>query len=274
MVLSRRAGVVLFVLMCVFTVLLLIPFIWAFMNSFKSNIEIFGGSFLPEQWTFKNYANAWTKGHFNRYIVNSVIVSVLVVLAKASISVPAGYSFAKLRLRKYPALFYLLLFGMAIPVESFVIVLFYQLQDLHLINTLWGIILATAAVGIPFAVFLMRNFFMDLPDSLMESAQLDGAGTISIFWKVMLPLAKPGVLVICVLGFLDAWNEYFISILVLQRPEVRTIPIGIMAFFDENNSNYGAVFAGMMLSIIPSILVYVALQKSFISGLTMGAVKE
>jgi raffinose/stachyose/melibiose transport system permease protein len=123
-------------------------------------------------------------------------------------------------------------------------------------------------------MFLMKNFFMDLPDSLMESAKIDGAGTITIFWSIMLPLAKPGVLVIAVLGFLDAWNEYFISILVLISPEMRTIPIGMMSFFDENDSNYGAVFAGMMMSIIPSILIYVALQKTFISGLTMGAVKE
>jgi ABC-type glycerol-3-phosphate transport system permease component len=274
MVLSKKASTLLFVILVILTILLFIPFVWAFLNSFKTNNEIFGGSFLPVKWTLNNYVYAWNRGHFDQYMLNSVIVSVTVVLAKVSLAVPAGYAFAKLRLRKYPILFYMFLLGMAVPVESFVIVLFFQLKDLNLVNSLWGIILPTVAVGIPFAVFMMRNFFMELPDSLIESAKIDGAGTLTIFTKIMLPLAKPGVLVIAVLGFLDAWNEYFISILVLISPEIRTIPIGIMAFFDENDSNYGAVFAGMMMSIIPSILVYASLQKTFISGLTMGGLKE
>jgi ABC-type glycerol-3-phosphate transport system permease component len=128
MVLSKKASTVLFVILIILTGLLFIPFVWAFLNSFKTNNEIFGGAFLPKSWTFKNYIYAWNRGHFDQYMINSITVSVAVVLAKLSLAVPAGYAFAKMSLRKYPVLFYLFLLGMAVPVESFVIVLFFQLK--------------------------------------------------------------------------------------------------------------------------------------------------
>lgn len=271
---SKNANVMLFIVVLLLSLLFLFPFAWAFLNSFKNNAEIFGGAFLPKAWSLKNYTHAWLAGNFKTYLLNSMLVTLAAVILKVGVSVPAGYAFAKLNLKKYPFLFYVFLLGIAIPMEAFIIVLFYLLKDLTLINSLWGVILPTVATSIPLSVFIMRAFFMDLPDSLMESGKLDGAGMFNIFFKIMLPLSFPGVMVITIFGFLGAWNEYFVSILVLISPESRTIPIGIVAFFDEYATNYGAIFAGVIISIIPSILVYIVLQRSFIEGLTVGAVKE
>lgn len=254
--------------------LMFLPFTWAVLNSFKTPIEIFSGQFLPTTWSFDNYIAAWTTGGFGQNFLNSVIVAGCSVVLELVIAVPAGYAFAKLWLKRFPALFYVFIVGMAIPIEAFVITLFFQLKEMGLVDDLWGVIWPTVATNLPFAVFLMRNAFRDLPDSFLESAQLDGAGTVRAFWSVMVPLARPAVLVIAVLGFLEAWNEFFVSILVLISPESRTIPMGIFTFVDENGSNYGAIFAATVLSLIPSAIVYVIFQRSFISGLATGGIKE
>ena len=202
-----------------------------------------------------------------------MIVTAGVVLLRLVLTCPAGYAFAKLRIRAYPWVVYCFLIGLAIPMEAFIISLFLEIRDIGMINTLPGLILPLAFTGLPFSIFLLRNHFIDMPNALVESAVMDGAGTLSVFFKIMLPLAKPTLLVIAVLSFLDGWNEYMLSMLVLITPETKTIPLGLVKFSSEYIRNFGAVFAGTMLSIIPSILIYSLLQRSFINGLTIGAVK-
>lgn len=268
------ADIVLEIVLVLLTLVILVPFVWMFFNSFKTNTEIFvGGNLLPEKFTIDNYVFAWVRGSFSQYFLNSVIVTAGVVLLRLVLTCPAGYAFAKLRIRAYPWVFYCFLIGLAIPMEAFIISLFLEIRDIGMINTLPGLILPLAFTGLPFSIFLLRNHFIDMPNALVESAVMDGAGTLSVFFKIMLPLAKPTLLVIAVLSFLDGWNEYMLSMLVLITPETKTIPLGLVKFSSEYIRNFGAVFAGTMLSIIPSILIYSLLQRSFINGLTIGAVK-
>lgn len=142
-----------------------------------------------------------------------------------------------------------------------------------LVNSLWGLILALVGTGVPFGVYLMRSFFRDLPDALAEAARIDGASEWGIFFRIMMPLAKPGLLALGVFSFLSAWNEFFLSILLLLNDDTRTIPIGLVQFREQNMSDYGALFAAITLAIIPSILIYIVLQRQFISGLAAGATK-
>ena len=268
------ADIVLEIVLVLLTLVILVPFVWMFFNSFKTNTEIFaGGNLLPEKFTIDNYVFAWVRGSFSQYFLNSVIVTAGVVLLRLVLTCPAGYAFAKLRIRAYPWVFYCFLIGLAIPMEAFIISLFLEIRDIGMINTLPGLILPLAFTGLPFSIFLLRNHFIDMPNALVESAVMDGAGTLSVFFKIMLPLAKPTLLVIAVLSFLDGWNEYMLSMLVLITPETKTIPLGLVKFSSEYIRNFGAVLAGTMLSIIPSILIYSLLQRSFINGLTIGAVK-
>lgn len=252
----------------------LIPFLWVISSAFKDNSEIFGsGALLPEAWQWSNFSTAWTTGNFWVYFRNNVVVAVAATAIGIAVAAPAGYAFAKLALRRVPALFYLYLFGITLPIESIVVPLFYQVKAYGLVDNLLGLILALVGTSVPFGVYLMRNFFRDLPDSLAEAARIDGAGDWEVFWRIMLPLAKPGLLALGVFSFLGAWNEFLLLILLLISDENRTIPVGLVQFQQENMSDYGALFAAITLAIIPSILIYVVLQRSFISGLAAGASK-
>lgn len=275
--LNYKLDISLFILLTFIMIFLLVPFVWAISNSLKSDMEILGSSlFLPKVWHWTNYRTAWNEGNFNVYFWNSVIISVTVVVLKVIIVAPAGYAFAKLRARKYHILFYMFLFGMAVPAQSLVISLFYQLKAYNLLDSLWGVSLPLVGLEIPLGVFLMRNFFRELSNSLKESAEIDGAGVWIVFMKIMLPMSKPVLMVVAIFGFLDAWNEYMLSILVLISDESKTLPLGIVKFFGTQyyDSDYGAVFASVVISFVPSILVYVLLQRSFIQGISSGALKE
>lgn len=270
----RETNPVLFLVLVTVTAVSLIPFMWVVTSAFKDNTEIFGSmALLPESWQWNNFEEAWTRGHFSVYILNNVLVAVGTTLLTLVTAAPAGYAFGKTQLRNFPVLFYLYLFGITLPIESIIVPLFYQIKSLGLVNNLWGLIFALVGTGIPFGVYLMRSFFRDLPDALAEAARIDGASDWEIFFRIMLPLAKPGLLALGVFSFLSAWNEYFLSILLLISENKRTIPIGLVRFTQENMSDYGALFAAITISVIPSILIYIALQRSFISGLSAGAMK-
>lgn len=271
---ARTFNPVVFVTLAVITAISVIPFLWVISGAFKNNTELFGStSFLPESWQWTNFREAWLGGQFARYFLNTAIVATVTTLISVAVAAPAGYAFAKTPLRRASPLFYLYLFGITLPIESIIVPLFYQIRDLGLVNSLSGLILALVGTGVPFGVYLMRSFFRDLPDALGEAARLDGAGDWEIFFRIMLPLAKPGLLALGVFSFLGAWNEYFLSILVLISEDTRTIPIGLVQFQQENRTEYGPLFAAISLAIIPSILIYVLLQRQFISGLAAGATK-
>ena len=271
---NRQNNIVILVVLSVLTGMTLLPFLWVITSAFKNNTEIFGSmSLLPKTWSWANFCEVWTSGSFDVYFRNNLIVAIAATVISVSIAAPAGYAFAKTSLRNIPGLFYLYLFGITLPIEAIVVPLFYQVKNLGLVDNLWGLILAMVGVGVPFGVYLMRSFFRDLPDSLVEAARLDGANDWEIFSRIMLPLAKPGMLALGVFSFLGAWNEFFLSILILISDSNRTIPLGLVRFQQENMSDYGALFAAITMAIIPSILIYVVLQRSFISGLAAGATK-
>jgi len=271
---GQESNPIVFVVLTVLTAMFLVPFVWVIGSSFKDNTEIFGSmSFLPRQWQLENFKEAWIGGRFALYFRNTLFVAVATTLISVAVAAPAGYAFAKTPLRRAPALFYVYLFGITLPIESIVVPLFYQIKSLGLVNNLWGLVLAMVGTGVPFGVYLMRSFFRDLPDALAESARIDGASDWEIFFRIMLPLAKPGLLALGVFSFLGAWNEFLLSILLLISEDNRTIPIGLLRFQQDNMSDYGPLFASITLAMIPSIIIYVVLQRQFISGLALGATK-
>jgi len=263
-----------FILLIIVTVATLFPFLWVMSSSFKNDAEIFGStSFLPKQWHWENYYIAWTYGKFGVYFWNSLVVALAVTLLVCLIACPAGYAFAKMRLKKHPYIFYLILFGMTMPAQAVIIPLFYQLKSYGLLDTLLGLIIAEVGLELPFSIYLMRNFFLDLPDELLEAAVIDGSGTWGVFRRIMLPLSKPAILALAVFSFLGSWNEFLLSLLVLISNEKRTIPLGLMRFQDLHTSDYGVAFAGVVLAFIPSIIMYVLLQRSFVRGISSGSLK-
>ncbi|MGI8486355.1 MAG: carbohydrate ABC transporter permease [Thermomicrobiales bacterium] len=270
----KESNPIVFSILAALTTVSLVPFVWVIVSAFKDNTEIFGSmSFFPKQWQVENFKEAWVGGNFSMFFRNTLLVAIATTVISVAVAAPAGYAFAKTPLRRIPALFYLYLFGITLPLESIVVPLFYQMKSLGLVNSLWGLILAMVGTGVPFGVYLMRSFFRDLPDALAESARIDGASEWEIFFRIMMPLAKPGLLALGVFSFLGAWNEFLLSILLLISESKRTIPIGLLRFQQDNMSQYGPLFAAITLAMIPSILVYVVLQRQFISGLALGATK-
>jgi len=253
----------------------MVPFLWVIASAFKNNDEIFGSPFLlPQTWHWDNFATVWTTGHFWVYFRNSLFVAVMSTIIGVAVACPAGYAFSKLRLRQHPALFYIYLFGLTLPIQTTMIPLFYQLKSYGLVDNLWGLIVVLVGTGTPFGVYLMRNFFRDLADSLIDAARIDGAGEWDVFWRIALPLSRPAILALAVFSFLTAWNEFLLALLLLVSDENRTIPLGLLVFQEANTSDYGALFAAIVLAMIPSMLVYMLLQRSFTHGLTAGASKE
>lgn len=250
------------------------PFAWVVLNAFRTNTEIFGEPLSwPQHWVIGNFAVAWTTGGFAQYSANSLIVSISSTLLTLAVCLPAGYVFAKIAGPRVNLLFYVLLLTITLPVEAIVVPIFYQMRSLGLLDSRFGLVLVVVATGLPLGVFLMRNFFRDLPDTLAEAASIDGASTWRTFTLVMAPLAKPAILAVAVFAFLGSWNEYTLALLLLFSNKTMTIPLGLTQFENQYNSNYGALFAGITMAMIPSIVVYLVLQRSFTQGLLAGSMK-
>lgn len=263
-----------FVVLAILAIATLVPFVWVMLNSLKNNTEIFGSAFqLPGEWLWSNFARAWTEGNFAAYFGNSLFSSIAATALVVAVACPAGYAFAKLAAARWKPVFWIYLFGLTLPIQTIMVPIFYQLRSYGLVDNIWGLILVLIGTSVPFAVFLMRGFYRDLPDSLSEAARVDGASEWRVFRQIMLPLSKPGVLALAVFTFLTAWNEYLLALLLLQSEGNRTIPTGIVAFVNQPTPEYGPLFAGIVLAIVPSVAIYVILQRSFTEGLVAGSTK-
>jgi raffinose/stachyose/melibiose transport system permease protein len=226
---------------------------------------------LPPIWD--NVANAWVKGRFGDYLMNSVIIAVPTVIGVVVLSALAGYGIARFKFPGRVLAFGAILLGLTIPFQSVMIPLYYQLLYMNLLGSYWAVILPGIAFGLPFGVFLMAAFFEDLPKELHEAARVDGCSELRIFWSVMLPLAKPAVSTLIVFQFMRTWNEFLMPLLYLQDEAKRPIPLGLMFFQGTYTKDIGLIAAGVTLATVPVIIVYLIFQRQFVRGLTAGAVK-
>ncbi|WNR46044.1 carbohydrate ABC transporter permease [Paenibacillus roseipurpureus] len=255
-------------------IMLVTPVIWVILGSLKSNTDILNYPFgLPTSFSFHNYISAWELGHFGKYLYNTAYVTFFGLILVVFVGSAAGYALAQISFKGRDLVFYLFLIGLTLPTQTIIIPLFYQLKSLGLVNSLWGVIFSMVGLGIPFGIFLMRNTFRDLPRELRESAYVDGAGEWRTFLSIMLPMAKPGVLALVIFSFMSMWNEYLLPLVILIDPSKFTIAVGLGAFQTEQNTNYSAIFAGSVISMIPIVLVYVLFQRQFIEGVVAGAQK-
>ncbi|MCC6496486.1 MAG: carbohydrate ABC transporter permease [Propionibacteriaceae bacterium] len=227
----------------------------------------------PEHWLFANFAEAWAEAGIGRYILNSVIVVVPTLVLVIVVASLAGYAFALLRFPGREVLFAVFLVGLTLPAVSIVIALSFIQQGMGLFNTLPGLILAEAALCIPLAVFLMRAAFRDLPGELREAVLVDGGTEVTSLVRVMFPLARPAVSAVTVLTFLTVWNDYLLPLVLINTESLRTIPLGLAFLKTAFTADVVLIAASTTLAAIPSILIYVLLQRQFISGITQGSIK-
>ncbi|HEY5228832.1 MAG TPA: carbohydrate ABC transporter permease [Opitutaceae bacterium] len=264
-----------------YSLLLVFPMLWVAYSSLKGDDAIFSHTFaLPSAGDLRtdNYAHAWTQAHFGEYFLNSALVTVTSVALIVALGSMAAYALARFHHPAGRIVFGLILAGLTIPAQLAVVPLFFEMRTLGLLNSRAGLILVYTANGLPFAIFILAGFFRSLPRSLYEAAIVDGCGEFAAFWKVLLPLAKPALATVAIFQFIGVWKEYFYAFMLVSgdsEGSARTIPLGLanLSIAAEYRTEYGMLFAGIMLVTIPILAVYIALQRHIVRGIAAGALK-
>jgi ABC-type glycerol-3-phosphate transport system permease component len=257
-----------------FLVIFLVPVLWIWSSALKSSIEIARSPFaLPEEFRWENLQKAWTTGRFNRYLGNTVIYTVAITGGVVFLSCLAGYALALLPLPGRSVILTLFLLGLMVPFQSVMIPLYYLLRDINLLETYWAFIVPGIALRLPFGIFLMRGFFRGLPRDIGDAARIDGANEWSVFRSVMLPMAWPGLATLIVFQVIDTYNQFLMPLIFVQRDELRPVSLGTMFFFGRFTADRGMIAAGVTISMLPMVILYLLLQRRFIEGITAGAMK-
>lgn len=257
------------------------PMAWVAYSSLKTDEAIFREAFaLPpfDDLQTGNYARAWNEAKFGDYFFNSVVVTLSSVTLIVLLGAMAAYALARFYHPLGKGVFWLFLAGLMIPVQLSIVPLFFELKALGLLNSRLGLVLVYTANGLPFAIFILAGFFKSLPRSLYEAAVVDGCSEASAFWKVMLPLARPGLVTVAIFQFIGVWKEYFFAFMFTSGDagaSVRTLPLGLanLSITSQYRSDYGMLFAGLVIVTIPILVVFIALQKQLVKGVTAGALK-
>jgi len=275
MIQTRRQKVVGYVVLILFLVLILLPFYWMFITSFKPNLDIsaYPPILFPIRWTLSHYATAFGQFHFGTYIRNSVVVAVVTTFFVLAFASMAGFSIARLPVRaKTPMMMGLLMISVFPPI-AVVTPLYTMLRTVGWLNSYQALIIPYTAFNLPFAIWILRNYFLQVPGALFEAAKIDGASVFQTFYRVFLPLTTPGMFTAAVFTFVAAWTEFFMALVFNTANQWRTIPVGIALFSSQFSVPYGDLFAGSVVSIIPIMILVVIFRKWIVSGLTAGAVK-
>jgi len=266
--------VLLYAFLTMAATVVLIPLVSLFSVSIQPPTSTSTSLSWPSEPAWENYVVAWTRGDFPLplLMINSLIVASIVVPVGVTVSVLAGYAFGTMKFPGDKALFYIFMIGLVMPFEATIVPLYYQLRSMGLINTLWGVILPEIGLFCAFGIFWMRQFFMSSPPALVEAARIDGASSFRILRSVLLPTAWPPVLTLATLMFIWSWNEFLLSLVVLDR-STRTAPSGLGIFTGQWVSDIPSLSAAAIIVALPTVLLYIALNRKIISGVLQGAVK-
>lgn len=250
------------------------PLLLVLNNSFRQTRDIYATPLgLPTLEGLGNFATAWTRASFSTFFFNSVLVTAGALILGVGSATLAGYALGRFRFPGRQALSALFLAGMLLPIQLGVVPIFYLLQSMRLVDTHLGLILVYAAHTLPISILLLSVFFRQLPDELEEAARLDGAGRFRIFFSVMLPLVRPALATVIVVQCAPIWNDFFYPLVLLRSSENYTLPVGLTAFMGQYQSDYGALFAALVIVSAPIILLFVLATRHVVAGLTAGVGK-
>jgi len=255
---------------------ILFPF-WVVVNTaFRTQQDVINrGVFaLPDNLNWKSFSDAWKMGNFRTYYKNSLLITLIKVPAGILVAALAAYPLAKYRFRMRDSLFAFFLLGLGVPVNVVLLPLTVLLKKLGLLDTLGALFFPYIVFGLPLQILILRGFFMGVPDELIDAARIDGCTEFRILWRVVLPLATPAVLALFIIDFLATWNEFLMALIFIHSDKWKTVPLGLMYFQGQFSSSYPVICAGVLIAIIPVLVVYIVLQRYFVSGITAGALKE
>lgn len=262
------------VLLWGYAALALLPLLLMVLSSFRSNQDLISDPIgLPVPLSFAAYQEAWTAGNFATYFGNSLLVTIGAVVLSTVVATMASYALARGRSRIFRWVESLFLSGLMLPIHLAILPIFYLFDGLGLIDSRLGLALMYGASGVPFSVFVLTTFFRQLPPELEEAAVLDGASAWQTFWRIMVPLVRPAVATVAVFRFVPIWNDFLFPLVLLRQSDKYTLPVGLTTFFGENATNYAAVFAGLVITTIPLIVLFLVATKQIVAGLTAGMAK-
>lgn len=249
------------------------PLLWMISSSLKSQDVIFKDtSFLPKIFHFENYFRAWVEGGFGRYFLNSILYTVCVVIGIILVSSLAAYAFSRFRFPGRNLLFIMFMAAMMIPIPGSFVPLYVLLNKLHLRNTAFGYILCMINVGLSTSIFLLKTFFDKMPTELEDAARIDGCSKLGMWWHVAIPLSKPVLAVVIVFNALNVWNEYILALIIFDSRPLMPLQVALTTFQGEFVTNYPLLMAGLTITALPIIIVYLLMQKYIVKGVTQGAI--
>ena len=281
------AKVLVYICLILLVISILVPVIWVFIASVKQNSEFYGNPWaLPETLYFQNFVDAWQKASMGSYMLNSVIVTALGIALLIIIALPAAYVLSRFKFCTGKLWNVLFMAGLFINVSYIVVPIFLMLngwdkglRDImgspFFLNNIFILALVYTSTALPFTIYLLSGYFRTLAKDYEEAAYIDGAGYFTTMTKIMFPMAKPSIITIVLFNFLAFWNEYIISMTLLTTPELKTLPVGLMILMAAQKSavEYGQMYAGLVTVMLPTLILYICVQKKLTQGMTLGGLK-
>lgn len=263
-------------LLILYSAVVIYPMVWLISSSLKTSLEIFTNPWLPTmkpQWS--NFLDAWTKANIGRYFLNSVFVTTVTMFFILLIGSMAAYALARFVFKGRDVIHTGFISGMMFPVFLGIVPLFMLLARVNMLDNYFGLITVYVAYSLSFTVFVLTGFFKTLPHELAEAGLIDGCSQFTVFWRIMLPLAKPGLIAAGIFNFFGIWNEYPLALVIINSSDLRTLPLGIanLVMQQQYETDWGALFASLVIVMVPSLIVYLFFQRQITEGLTAGALK-
>jgi len=267
----RLADIFTYTLLISYAAVVILPLLLVISNALRPTREIFKNPVgLPTSPSFDSFVKAWEQASFNVYFLNSLLITVSSVLLATAVSAMAAYILGRYKFRGSAFLSAYFLAGLMLPFRLAIVPLFLMLNKLGLIDNRLGLILVYAATGIPFSIFILSAFFRQLPRELSEAARIDGANEFVIFGRIMLPLVRPALATVIVFQFVPLWNDFFFPLVLLRSTDKWTLPVGMTRFFGEFQADWSTLFAGLIITTLPLIIIFLLATKQIIAGLTAG----
>ncbi len=251
----------------------LAPLAIVVLTAFKKPGAPVSGVSWPRDWSWHTFSSAWHAGQFGAAFRASALISIAVVAIVTTASIAGGYACATMRFPGNRLFFYVLLSGMVVPYVVLVVPIYIEFQNVHLLDSYWGLILAESGLYLPFGMFWMHAFFSSVPRSLIESGNLDGANSFRVLVQILLPIARPVIATLMMLTFLSSWNEYLVPLILDGSGRIQTVSLGLASFQGQHLTDVPSLSAAAIIVALPAVMIYLITQRSFFRGLLQGAIK-
>lgn len=271
---SVASRALIYAVLIAFTVMTIYPIIWLGLSSFKTTQEFQVNRLgLPRHWTLGNYPMAWRIGGFSGLFLNSLLYTAVSTAAIIFLSLAASFAFAKIRSRATPFLHGSFVVGILLTLQSIMVPLFLMANAANLYDTRLGVVIPYIGIGLPIGVYLCTEYIKSIPDSIVESARIDGASYLRIFSLIIVPMARPVTTTLAILNVTGIWNEFMLINILVSKNSLKSLPVGILKFSGALSSDYGKQFAALVIGMLPMLLFYLVFRNQITKGVSAGAVK-